>query len=139
MRKEEINCLNAFEMGVWRRMGKVSWMDKSTNEHGLSSMNEKRSLIKTIWDRKKNWIGHVVRGDGLMKLVLEGRMEEKRTRGRPRMGMIDDVLDETYGDMKRKAENRELENLEAKDLPLGRELMMMMAATRSATYFFDKN
>jgi len=30
----------------------------------LSSMNEKRSLIKTIWDRKKNWIGHVVWGGG---------------------------------------------------------------------------
>ena len=42
-----------------------------------------------------------------MKLVLKGRMGEKRPKGRPRMGMIDDVLDETYGDMKRKAENRE--------------------------------
>ena len=42
-----------------------------------------------------------------MKLVLEGRMEGNRPRGRPRMSMIDDVLDETYGDMKRKAENRE--------------------------------
>ena len=60
-----------------------------------------------------------------MKLVLEGRMEGKRPRGRPRIGMIDDVLDETYGDMKRKAENRELESLVAKDLPLGRELMMI--------------
>src|SRR6476619_4953810 len=88
-------------------MGKVSWMNKRTNEQVLSSMNEKRSLIKMIWNRKKHWIGYVVRGDGLMKLVLEGRMEEKRPMGRPRMGMIDDVLDETYGDMKRKAENRE--------------------------------
>ena len=42
------------------------------------------------------------------EIVLEGRMEGKRPRGRPRMGMIDDVLDETYGDMKRKAENREI-------------------------------
>ena len=105
-RKEEINRLNAFEMWVWRRMGKVSWMDKRTNKQVLSSMNEKRSLIKTIWDRKKNWIGHVVRGVGL-KLVLEGRMERKRPRGRPRMGMINDVLDETYGDMKWKAENQD--------------------------------
>src|SRR6476469_2944534 len=54
MRKEEINRLDAFEIWVWRRMGKVSWMDKRTNEQVLSSMNEKRSLIKTIWDRKKN-------------------------------------------------------------------------------------
>src|SRR6476619_1545929 len=75
MRKEEINHLNAFEMWVWRRMGKVSWMDKTTNEQVLSSMNEKRSLIKTIWDRKKIWISHVVRGGGVMKLVLEGRMK----------------------------------------------------------------
>src|SRR6478609_863623 len=107
MRKEEINRLNAFEMWVWKKMGKVSWMDKRTNEQVLSSTNEKRSLIKTIWDRKKNWIGHVVRGGGLIKLVLEERMEEKRPRGRPRMGMIDDVLDETCRNMKRKAENRE--------------------------------
>src|SRR6476469_8576030 len=107
VRKEEINGLNAFEMWVWRRMGKVSWMDNRTNEQVLSSMNEKRSLIKTIWERKKNWIGHVVRGDGLMKLVLERRMEGNRPRGRPIMGMIDDVLDETYGDMKWKVEKRE--------------------------------
>src|SRR6476619_5642736 len=71
-------------------------------------MNEKRSLIKTIWDRQKNWIGHVVRGGGLMKLVLEGRMQGKRPRGMPRMGMIDDVVDETYGDMKRKAETERI-------------------------------
>ena len=88
-------------------MEKVGWMDKRTNVQVLSSMNEKRSLIKTIWDRKKNWVGHVVRGDGLMKLVLEGRMEGKRPRGRSRMGIIDYVLDEAYGDMKRKAENQE--------------------------------
>ena len=80
MRKEEINRINAFEMWVWRRMGNVSWMDKRTNEQVLSSMNEKRSYLKTIWDRKKNWIGRVVRGDGLMKLVLEGRVEGKRPR-----------------------------------------------------------
>src|SRR6478609_6004875 len=102
MRKEEISRLNAFEMWVWRRMGKVSWMDKRTNEQVLSSMNEKKSFIKTLWDRKKSWIGHVVRGDGLMKLVLEGRVG-----GGPGLGMIDDVLDETYGDVGRRAGNRE--------------------------------
>src|SRR6478609_9400314 len=66
-----------------------------------------KTLVRPVVGVEKNGIGHVVRGDGLMKLVLEGGMEGKRPRGRPRMGMIDDVLDETYGDMKRKAENRE--------------------------------
>jgi len=50
---------------------------------------------------------HAVRGDGLMKLLLEGRMEDKRPSGSPRMGKLDDLLDELYGEMKRTAENRE--------------------------------
>ena len=74
MRKEKIIRLSAFEMWVWRRIAKVSWMNKRTNEQVRSSMNKKRRLIKTIWDRKKNWIGHVIWEDGLMKLVLEERM-----------------------------------------------------------------
>ena len=37
-------------------------------------------------DRNKNWIGHVVREDGLMKLVLEGRMNEKETKGKAKNG-----------------------------------------------------
>src|SRR6478609_8700210 len=52
MRKEEINRLRAFEMWVWRRMGKVSWMDKRSNEQVLSSRNEKRSLIKNDMGQK---------------------------------------------------------------------------------------
>jgi len=35
----------------------------------------------------------------------------------PRMGMIDDMLDKSYGEVKRKAENRVLKNLEAQNLP----------------------
>ena len=93
MRKEEIRRLNAFEMWVWRRMERVSWEDKKTNEEVLCSVGEERSLIDTIRKRKKNWIGHVVRGEGLLKLVLEGRMEGRKTRGRPRVSMIDDLLE----------------------------------------------
>jgi len=85
----------------WERL--AGWI----NEQILGFMNEKRSLVKTIRDRKTNWIGDDVRRDCLMKLMLEARMEGKRPRGRPRMGMIDDLLDESYGEMKRKAENRE--------------------------------
>ena len=34
---------------------------------------------------KKRWIGHVLRGDGLMREVLEGRLIGKRPKGRPRI------------------------------------------------------
>jgi len=40
-----------------------------------------RKIIEKIVNRK-NWIGHILRGDGLLKDVIEGRMEVKRTRRR---------------------------------------------------------
>ena len=46
--------------------------------------------METIVKRKKNWIGHVLRGEGLLKDAIEGRMEGKPPRGRKRIGMIDD-------------------------------------------------
>jgi len=40
-------------------------------------MNENRCLIRTIYQRMNNWIGHVLRGDGLLRDVLEGRCWER--------------------------------------------------------------
>ena len=60
-----------------------------------------------ILRRKKNWIGHVLRREGLLKDVLEGRMEGKCTRGKPRKKFLDDLSKE-YEVLKRKAPNREL-------------------------------
>ena len=57
--------------------------------------------------RKKNWIRHVVRVDWLLKLVLERRIENERARGRPKIGVIDDLMEGSYVSMKRRAEDRE--------------------------------
>ena len=70
-------------------------------------MNESRCLIRTVYKRQKNWIGHVLRGDGLLKEVIEGRMLGKRPRGRPRAGMVDVIMEGSYEKMKRRAEGRE--------------------------------
>ena len=99
--------LKAFEIWVWRRLKKVSWEDKMSNEKVLEAVVERRRIVETIVRRKKNSIGHVVRGDGLLKLVLEGRMENKRARGRPRIGMDDYLMERFYVSMKRRAEERE--------------------------------
>ena len=64
---------------------------------------QNRKLIETIMDRKKNWIGQVLRGDGLMLEVMEARMTGKRSRGRMRIGMLDEMIEESYVDLKRKA------------------------------------
>jgi hypothetical protein len=107
LRKEEIKRLEAVEMWMWRRMEKISWTEKITNVEVLKRVGEERLLMKTIRNRKKKWVGHVLRGEGLLKEAMEGRMEGKRGRGRPRTGMLDDLKGESYAGMKRRAENRE--------------------------------
>src|SRR5207244_12007003 len=69
MSKEVIERLEAFEIWVWRSLEKVSWEDKMRNEKVLEAVGESRRIIETIERRKKNWIGYVVRGDGLLTLV----------------------------------------------------------------------
>ena len=88
-------------------MQRISWEDKKKNEEVLAAIGEERSLVEAVVKRKKNWIGHIVRGEGLLKLALEGRMEGKRQRGRPRLGMIDDLKEGSYESMKRRAGDRE--------------------------------
>jgi hypothetical protein len=106
LKKDEIRRLEALEMWIWRRMERVSWKDKKTNEEVLNAVGEQRSIIETIIRRKKNWMGHILRGEGLLKYVMEGRMEGKRPRGRRRIGMIDDLKEGSYEEMKRRAEDR---------------------------------
>ena len=108
LKKADVSKLNAFEMWLWRRMERISWTEKKTNEEVLRSIGEKRNLVETIIRRKKNWMGHIMRGGGVMKTVVEGRMEGKRPRGRKRKGMLDELLEEhTYNEIKRMAEDRE--------------------------------
>ena len=93
-------------MWLWRRMEKISWKDRISNVEVLGRVGVERDLMNMLRSRKKSWIGHVLRGDGLLKEVIEGRMEGSRPRGRPRLGMLDDLITSSYVDMKRKTEDR---------------------------------
>ena len=88
-------------------MERISWTEKITNEEVLRRVGESRTMMMTIVRRKKNWIGHIIRGEGLLREVIEGNMVGKRGPGRPRIGMLDELLEkDTYGHMKRRAEDR---------------------------------
>ena len=56
-----------------------------SNEDVLKRVDENRFLMKAVYKRQKNWIEHVLRGDGLPIDVLEGRMMGKRVCGRPKI------------------------------------------------------
>ncbi len=78
-------------MWTWRNMENISWKGHMTNEYVLDQVNEKRKLLNTILERKKRWLGHILRGESLLKEVIEGRMEGKKRRGKPRIIMLDDI------------------------------------------------
>ena len=74
-----------------RGFEKVSWSDRISNEVVLKILNEETCLIEAITRRKKNWIGHVLRGDGLLWDVLEGEIVQNKWTGKPREGTINDL------------------------------------------------
>jgi len=92
LKKEEKDKLEALEMWLWRKLEKVNWGDRISNEEVLTMVNESRCLIETIRQRKKNWVGHVLRGNGLLRDVLEGRLLGKARVGRRREKMLDDLM-----------------------------------------------
>ena len=89
-------------------MEKVCWKNKVSTEEVLVKIGEKRKLIHTITDRKKRWIGNVLRREGLLKEVIEGKLEGKRPTGRPRIRMLDELKKGSYVDMKRRPEDRQV-------------------------------
>jgi len=75
--REDISRLEAFEMWIWR---KISWRDHETNMQVLLTVGEQQSLMNAIRVRQRNWIGHILRGNSLLRTALEGKVEGKRTR-----------------------------------------------------------
>ncbi|KAI5752717.1 hypothetical protein M8J77_019728 [Diaphorina citri] len=88
--------IQSFENWCYRRMLKVSWIDKVRNTEILRRMGKSRfEWLNTIRDRKLRFAGHVMRGSSgsLMLDVMEGEVEGRRPVGRPRRMWWDDVLE----------------------------------------------
>ena len=83
--------LEACEMWMLRRMGRISWKAHISNEYVLKRLNISRNLIPKIKSRKLSYFGHIKRHDSIMKNILEGRLEGTRARGRPRAQWSDNI------------------------------------------------
>ena len=107
--KETERKLEAFEMWCFRRMLKISWVMKVSNKEVLNRANKERELINAVQKRKLVYAGHVMRGGGLQKILLEGMVEDKRERGRQRITWFDDVKKWTgfnYGEVRARVHDR---------------------------------
>ena len=78
-------------MRCWRRMEKIKWSEKETNEQVLDLIGEKRTLLNNILRRKANWIGHILRRNFLLPDAIEGQMMEVKGVGRRRTKLLDDL------------------------------------------------
>jgi hypothetical protein len=60
----------------------ISWTDRVRYEEVLLTVKEQRNILHEISKRKANWIGHILRRNCVLKLVIEGGIEvtEKRRR-----------------------------------------------------------
>ena len=66
--------LESFEMWCWRRMEKISWTHHVRNEV-LLRVKEQRNILHEIRKRKANWIGHILRRNGVLQRVIEGKIK----------------------------------------------------------------
>ena len=93
LRKNDETRLDAFEMKGLRKILRVSWTGKKTNEWVLNKAGVKRELLDTVKARKLAYYGHTMRKQGscLEKEIMQGTMPGARRRGRPHTAWMDNI------------------------------------------------
>ena len=91
-------------------MMKISWREKKTNEVVLEMVDKVLYIVPTIKKRKITYFGHMIRRNNIHRLILEGPLEGKISRGRPRTEWMTNITEWTgmrYEDLVRLAQDRE--------------------------------
>ena len=81
--------MEAVEMWCHRRMLKLSWTERKTNEEVLQMASAERNIIATIRSRQMKFLGHVMRRGELEDLSITGKLDGKRPKGRPRFTFME--------------------------------------------------
>ena len=87
--------IEAFEMWCFRRIGRISWRDKVSNDDVLSKLKTEKQLLQDIQKRKCKYFGHIKRRNNILTTALEGKLNGKRPRGRPRNNWFGDIREWT--------------------------------------------
>ena len=94
MKKAERQKIDAFELWCWRRLLRVSWTARRSNQSILKEISPGISLEGMTLELKLQYFGHLVRRvDSLENTLMLGGIGGKRRRGRQRMRWLDGITD----------------------------------------------
>ena len=94
VKKAERQTIDAFELWCWRRLLRVPWTARTSNQSILKEISPGISLEGMMLKLKLQYFGHLMqRGDSLGKTLMLGGIGGRRRRGRPRMGWLDGITD----------------------------------------------
>ena len=94
VKKAEHQRIDAFELWCWRRLLRVPWTTKRSNQSILKEISPKISLEGMMLKLKLQYFGHLMqRVDSLEKTLMLRGIGGRRRRGRPRMRWLDGITD----------------------------------------------
>ena len=94
LKKAEHQRIDAFELWCWRRLLRVPWTARRSNQSILKEISPKYSLKGLMLKLKLQFFGHLMRRmDSLEKTLMLGKIEGRRREGRQRMRWFDGITD----------------------------------------------
>ena len=94
VKKAEYQRIDAFELWCWRRLLRVPWTERRSNQSILKEISPGCSLEGLMLKLKLQYFGHLMqRADSFEKTVMLGKIEGRRRRGRKRMRWLNGITD----------------------------------------------
>ena len=94
IKKAENQRIDAFELCYWRRLLRVPWTAKRSNQSILKEISPEYSLEGLMLKLKLQYFGHLMqKADSLEKTLMMGKTEVRRRRGRQRIRWLNGITD----------------------------------------------
>ena len=96
IKKVECQRIDAFELRCWRRLLRVPWTARRSNQSILKEISSEYSLEALMLKLKLQYYGHLMwRTDSFEKALMLGKIKGRRKRGQQRMRWLDGITDST--------------------------------------------